>query len=78
MFTEAHESYSQAALVIPRHRRSLGRPFPRVFQEIPFVLSFLEYLEVLEHHGDQEDQLYMSRSLDFLQESVKITLKQQN
>lgn len=76
LFTEAHENHSQEALVIPRHQISLGRPFLRVFQGIPFVLSFLEYLQVLAHHGHQEDQHHMSRGLDFLHQSVKITLKQ--
>lgn len=76
LFSEAHENYSQGALVIPLHQTSLGRPFLHVFQGIPFVLSFPEYLEVLARHGDQEDQLYMSRGLDFLHERVKITLKQ--
>lgn len=76
LFTEADENYSQGALVIPLHQISLGHPFLHVFQGIPFVLSFLQYLEVLAHHGDQEDQHYMSRGLDFLDESVKITLKQ--
>lgn len=76
LFTEADENYSQGALVIPLHQISLGRPFLHVFQGIPFVLSFLQYLEVLAHHGDQEDQHYMSRGLDFLHESVKTTLKE--
>lgn len=76
MFTEAHENYSQGALVIPLHQTSLGHPSLHVFQGIPFVLSFLQHLEVLAHHGDQEDQLYMSRGLDFLHQSVKITLNE--
>lgn len=76
LLTEADEKYSQGALVIPRHQIGLGRPFLRVLQGIPFVLSFLGYLEVLAHHGDREDQHYMSRGLDFLHESVEITLKQ--
>lgn len=76
LFIKAHENYSQGALVIPLHQISLGHPFLHVFQGIPFVLSFLQYLEVLAHHGDQEDQHYTSRGLDFLHESVTITLKQ--
>lgn len=76
LFTEAHTNYSQGALVIPLHQISLDHPFLHVFQGNPFVLSFLEYPEVLVNHGDQEDQHYMSRGLGFLYKCIKITLKQ--